>query len=258
LRASTRSRRQPLPGARLTSEIAVEHWLLKLLEAGDGDIPALLERGEVNLDALWQTLLESIDRAPRNLRGKPALSLQLATVLEDAWGYASLDTIGNAPGDTRANAIRSAHLLQAIVDAPHVLHTRHASSLLPLSSAQTGRLSTESPPTPTSAADAADVDCLSSRYQPTHARAPATATTLPPSGESLSRFAIDLTEKACHGEIDPVFARDREIQQMVDILVRRRKNNPILVGEPGVGKTALVEGLALRVVEGNVTNARKT
>ena len=69
---------------------------------------------------------------------------------------------------------------------------------------------------------------------------------------ALARFAIDLTEKAHRGEIDPVFGRDREIQQMIDVLARRRKNNPILVGEPGVGKTALVEGLALRVAEGNV------
>jgi type VI secretion system protein VasG len=72
--------------------------------------------------------------------------------------------------------------------------------------------------------------------------------------DALARFAIDLTEKARRGEIDPVFSRDREIQQTVDVLARRRKNNPILVGEPGVGKTALVEGLALRVAEGSVPN----
>ncbi|WP_162622295.1 AAA family ATPase, partial [Acinetobacter baumannii] len=68
----------------------------------------------------------------------------------------------------------------------------------------------------------------------------------------LNRFTEDVTEKARSGRIDPVFGRDTEIRQMVDILSRRRKNNPILVGEPGVGKTALVEGLALRIAEGNV------
>jgi type VI secretion system protein VasG len=73
-------------------------------------------------------------------------------------------------------------------------------------------------------------------------------------GEALARFAIDLTEKARRGAIDPVFGRDREIQQTIDVLARRRKNNPILVGEPGVGKTALVEGLALRVAGGSVPN----
>ncbi|MFP3740611.1 type VI secretion system ATPase TssH, partial [Burkholderia sp. SIMBA_019] len=68
----------------------------------------------------------------------------------------------------------------------------------------------------------------------------------------LGRFTIDITAKARAGQIDPVFGRDVEIRQMIDILARRRKNNPILVGEPGVGKTALVEGLALRIAEGDV------
>jgi ATP-dependent Clp protease ATP-binding subunit ClpA len=73
-----------------------------------------------------------------------------------------------------------------------------------------------------------------------------------PDGDALTRLAVDLTEKARCGDIDPVFGPDRKIQQMVNVLARRRKNNPILVGEPGVGKTALVEGLALRVSEGSV------
>lgn len=68
----------------------------------------------------------------------------------------------------------------------------------------------------------------------------------------LNRFTVNVTARASEGKIDPVFGRDNEIRQMVDILSRRRKNNPILVGEPGVGKTALVEGLALRIAEGNV------
>ncbi|WP_409033626.1 AAA family ATPase, partial [Klebsiella pneumoniae] len=74
----------------------------------------------------------------------------------------------------------------------------------------------------------------------------------------LNRFTEDVTEKARSGRIDPAFGRDTEIRQMVDILSRRRKNNPILVGEPGVGKTALVEGLALRITEGNVPDSLKT
>jgi type VI secretion system protein VasG len=268
--------------ARLAGEISVEHWLLKLVEAGDGDIPALLERCDIDIDTLWQALLESIERAPRNLRGKPTLSLQAATVLDDAWAYASIDETN---GSSR-HPIRSGHLLQAIVDAPHVLHTRHASSLLAFSSAQIRRLlprlgerSVEHVPTAmdtfashrspvsttaneaTEATEtigptaAADLQPNSPNPPPAHQPARTAPPTLPAGGESLVRFAIDLTDKARRGEIDPVYGRDREIQQMVDVLARRRKNNPILVGEPGVGKTALVEGLALRVVEGCVPNA---
>lgn len=75
---------------------------------------------------------------------------------------------------------------------------------------------------------------------------------------ALDKFTLDVTARAREGNIDPVFGRDNEIRQMVDILSRRRKNNPILVGEPGVGKTALVEGLALRIAEGNVPDALKS
>ena len=84
--------------------------------------------------------------------------------------------------------------------------------------------------------------------------APATTGPGAPKGEGgfIERFCVDFTAKAKEGGIDPVFGRDPEMRQMVDILARRRKNNPILVGEPGVGKTAVIEGLALRITEGDV------
>ena len=75
--------------------------------------------------------------------------------------------------------------------------------------------------------------------------------------EALARFAVDLTEKARKGEIDPILGRDEEIRQIVDILMRRRQNNPILTGEAGVGKTAVVEGFALRIAAGDVPPALK-
>ncbi|WP_321789943.1 type VI secretion system ATPase TssH [Burkholderia pyrrocinia] len=239
---------------RLADEIAVEHWVLKLIEADDGDIPAILRHYDLDIDALWDALIDVIDRMPRTLRGMPALSRQLATVIEDAWTH--------AVSDDSDGTIRSGHLLQAIVDAPHVLRTQRAWPLLSVSSTQIrrvlpriGRRSSENAPDemtlqpktsptvdqPGNVATEASID--------SHARqAPSRAT----DDNALARFALDLTEKARLGEIDPVFGRDREIRQMIDVLARRRKNNPILVGEPGVGKTALVEGLALRVVEGSV------
>jgi type VI secretion system protein VasG len=231
---------------RLADEITVEHWLLKLIEADDGDIPALLRHYELDVDAIWNALLAAIDRLPRNLRGMPSLSIQLASVLQDAWNLASREDI--------EGTIRSAHLLRAIIDAPHVLRTQDAWPLFTLAGAQIervlpklGRVTCENAAPEEANPDnssSADAPLVASSAQPQSPRAT--------DGEALARFAIDLTDKARRGEIDPIFGRDREIQQMIDVLVRRRKNNPILVGDPGVGKTALVEGLALRIADGTV------
>ncbi|BAN26168.1 type VI secretion system ATPase TssH [Caballeronia insecticola] len=231
---------------RLSDEITVEHWLLKLIEADDGDIPAILRHYEIDIDAIWNALLAAIDRQPRNLRGMPSLSIQLASALQDAWNLASREDIDGT--------IRSAHVLRAIIDAPHVMRTQDTWPLFSLTSAQIerllprlGRSTCENAP--------AQEDEEEDEAQTEPQKATPTSTPTPPrstDAEALARFAIDLTEKARRGDIDPVFGRDHEIQQMIDVLVRRRKNNPILVGEPGVGKTALVEGLALRIADGSV------
>ncbi|CAB3723684.1 Protein ClpV1 [Paraburkholderia phenoliruptrix] len=247
-----------LCNARLADEITVEHWLLKLIEAGDGDIPAILRRYEIDINGVWDALLAAIDRTPRNLRGKPSLSRSLAHVLENAWLHASA-------GES-AQPIRSANLLQAIVDAPHVLRATDAWPLLSISSTQVQRLLRDLDRQSAEGArqdvrEAADSKAPGSPGTVTATDdeaqrkvSPSPGISSGTDGDALGRFAIDLTEKAARGDIDPVFGRDREIQQMVDVLARRRKNNPILVGEPGVGKTALVEGLALRVAEGSVPN----
>jgi type VI secretion system protein VasG len=252
-----------LSNARLHGEITPEHWLLKLIERGDGDISAILRHYEIDIDTLWDALLASLERLPRDLRGKPALSRSLAEVLEGAWLQAC------AAGDAAFAEIpiRSSHLLQALVDAPHCLRTREAWPLLSISAAQIHRLgviidrhSVEADHHENAAKTHNDAPAETSGTEPA---APPEANATPrrhaplaqirqQAGDALARFAIDLTAKAQRGEIDPVFGRDREIQQVVDVLARRRKNNPILVGEPGVGKTALVEGLALRVAEGSV------
>ena len=257
--------------ARQADEITVEHWLLKFLEAGDGDIPAILHHYGIDQENVWDALLAAIDRLPRNLRGKPALAPQLALIIQDAWLKVEVH---------EDVTIRSGNLLQAIVEAPHVLRAHNAWPLLAISSAQIQRLlprlahrscesrNEEQEPAPAGTATKADThdthDAASSASTSQHdSGRPATAscnscnaeaqkTASQENGNALARFSVDLTEKAQRGEIDPVFGREREVQQMVDVLARRRKNNPILVGEPGVGKTALVEGLALRVAEGSV------
>nr|WP_057925733.1 type VI secretion system ATPase TssH [Burkholderia ambifaria] len=237
---------------RLADEIAVEHWVLKLIEAGDGDIPALLLHYDLDLDTVRDAMVDVIDRMPRTLRGMPALSPQLATVLQDAWAHAA--------SDDPDGLIRSGHLLQAIVDAPYVLRTQRAWPLLSVSSAQIrrvlprlGRRSCENAVDDgVSTPEADSAGGLPEAEAPTSGASVQAAPTRVIEHDALARFTLDLTEKARRGEIDPVFGRDREIRQMIDVLARRRKNNPILVGEPGVGKTALVEGLALRVVDDNV------
>ncbi len=252
--------------ARAHGEITLEHWLLKLIEPGTGDIPTILRHYEIDIDQVWNALLTSLERLPHDMRGKPALSHTLMEVLQRAWLTASM-------ADEMPN-IRSAHILAALVDAPHCLRATDAWPLLSMTSAQIQRLgnvldarSIESRADESSG----DVSATGST-QPSSAGLPASgpsasspngsaatnntstkaANRTATNGEALARFAIDLTAKAGRGEIDPVFGRDREIQQMIDVLARRRKNNPILVGEPGVGKTALVEGLALLVAEGSV------
>lgn len=210
---------------RAHRDIDVEHWLIKFLELGDGDLVAILRHYELDVESIWNGLLAAIDRLPQELRGKPGLSQRLGMWLEAAWVRASLE--GDSP------SIRSAHLFAALADAPHLLRAPDAWPLLSVSATQIERLRGELDRVSVEAAHAA-------------------STEQEPESEALRRFTIDITQKARDGKIDPVFGRDVEIRQMVDILARRRKNNPILVGEPGVGKTALVEGLALRIAEGDV------
>lgn len=228
--------------------ISIEHWLLKLLEQGEGDLTLIARRYEWDMDALWRGLLEHLDTLPRSVQGKPQLCAKLQQLIKNAWLHASLD--GN--NDT----LRSAHLLGALLETPSLLACEAAWPLLSISDAQLQRLfemldqhSEERPQVQQEAA--------LSRIETSVAHASSSADQSDALRAILDKFTQDITAKARAGQIDPVFGRDDEIRQVIDILSRRRKNNPILVGEPGVGKTALVEGLALRIAEGNVPDSLK-
>ncbi|MBB1636405.1 type VI secretion system ATPase TssH [Cupriavidus sp. UME77] len=240
---------------RAHRDIEVEHWLIKLLELGDGDLLAILRRYELDVDGIWNGLLAAIERLPHDLRGKPGLSQRLGQWLEAAWMRASLEAA--TPGES--TSIRSAHLLAALAETPHLLRAPGAWPLLSVSAVQIERLMHELDNISTEAAargagEPAGPARAPSSSAPVTAAAPAPTRSIPGQADTtaLARFTTDVTQKARDGKIDPVFGRDVEIRQMVDILARRRKNNPILVGEPGVGKTALVEGLALKIAQGNV------
>ncbi|MBE7829167.1 type VI secretion system ATPase TssH, partial [Yersinia pestis] len=241
---------------RAHAEITVEHWLLKLLEQGEGDITVIARRYEWDMDSLWQGLLAYLDTLPRTVQGKPQLSAALQQLIKSAWLDASLQE--------NADAVRSVHLMAALINSPSLLAADAAWPLLSLSTTQLHRLlplldsqSDERPEIQQAAAladspvnltdEAATVTSASGQPQLNDALQAA-----------LDKFTLDVTAKARANQIDPIFGRDSEIRQMIDILSRRRKNNPILVGEPGVGKTALVEGLALRIAEGNVPDSLKT
>ncbi|VVP95616.1 Protein ClpV1 [Pseudomonas fluorescens] len=226
--------------------ISIEHWLLKLLEQGEGDLTLIARRYEWDMDAIWRGLLDHLDTLPRSVQSKPQLCSKLQQLIKSAWLQASLD--GN--NDT----LRSAHLLGALLESPSLLACEAAWPLLSISNTQLQCLFVS-------------LDQHSEERPQVQQQATLNSLELVPGSLGtepsealhaiLEKFTQDITAKARTGQIDPVFGRDDEIRQVIDILSRRRKNNPILVGEPGVGKTALVEGLALRIAEGNVPDSLK-
>ncbi|MGL5424623.1 MAG: type VI secretion system ATPase TssH [Serratia fonticola] len=241
---------------RAHAQITPEHWLLKLLEQGEGDLTVLARRYEWNMDAVWQALLGWLDDHPRSVRNRPVLSASLETLLKQAWLSASL------AGDDQ---IRSQHLLTALLETPTLVQCDGIWPLLTLTASQLERLrplldnqSEERPERQQQASLNLPSSSLTDPTADSDSTHLAGRTLSEALQAALDKFTLDVTAKARAGQIDPVFGRDTEIRQMVDILSRRRKNNPILVGEPGVGKTALVEGLALRIAEGNVPDSLKT
>ncbi|MWN90835.1 type VI secretion system ATPase TssH [Gilliamella sp. Pra-s65] len=236
---------------RTHPEITIEHWLLKLLEQGSGDISLVARHYQLDLDKIWQGLLNYLEILPHTVNTKPSLSSSLIAILQSAWLKASLED--------HEESIRSIHILQALQEMPHCLKAQDAWQLLSLSVVSLQKMRAQLDETSDESAanqhiyhsnhlylndDIDKTKQLNNNQQQVAQQKHYQV--------ALSRFTEDITEKAKTGKIDPVFGRDSEIRQMIDILSRRRKNNPILVGDPGVGKTALVEGLALRIAEGNV------
>jgi len=222
--------------------VEIEHVLLGLLDRTDTDIAAILRHWEVEASRLLGDVNRSLDRMKTGNARAPTLSPEVVEMVKQAWLLASIEQ-----GATR---VRSGHLLWALL-ADETLSRRAREASGQLAKIQPDLMKRDYATVCANTAEAAQATS-----QATGSEA-AAAGDVPRAGGSaaLDQFTIDLTAQAKAGKIDPILGRDFEIRQMVDILTRRRQNNPILTGEAGVGKTAVVEGLALRIAAGDVPPA---
>ncbi len=224
---------------RSNYSVEIEHWLLKLLETENTDLRPILRHYDIDATRVNRELTKSLEGLKTGNARTPGLAPEILDLMSAAWTLTSLEY--------NAHRIRTAHLLTALLTNKELSrHIRESSpELAKIQGEQlqrelrvlienSGENELEGPPAgaPTAAGPG---------QVPVDSKTPA-----------LDQFTMNLTERAKKGEIDPVIGRDFEIRQVIDILTRRRQNNPILTGEAGVGKTAVVEGFALAVVAGDV------
>ncbi|MFL9947948.1 type VI secretion system ATPase TssH [Paraburkholderia agricolaris] len=230
--------------ARGHYEVDLEHLLLALLEEPASDVTLALRASRVDAHALRADVERELQRLKTGNTRTPVFSKHLIDLLEQAWLIASLDS--------RIGRIRSGHLLLALLTAPdlaqfaermspllrdvRVTDLKHKFDELTAGSREVER-SNDAENEADGASDAAAAD---------------SAPGAPSKTPALDTYTSNLTQRAREGKIDPVIGREGEIRQTIDILMRRRQNNPIMTGEAGVGKTAVVEGLALRIAADDV------
>ncbi|XUO75619.1 type VI secretion system ATPase TssH [Marinobacter sp. KM021] len=223
--------------SRQGAEITPAHLLFKLLETPFSDVRQILEHTGINHQQLQPLVGDSLNGEPQTAEPYPSFSPLLVELMQDAWLLASTE-LGHT--ELRSGAV----FLALLMNADRYLMPRVAQTLVDINREQLrkqfDRLTDGSVERPQltengSAKPVADTDM-----------------------DPLKRYATDFTKLAREEKLDPVVCRDAEIDQMIDILCRRRKNNPIVVGDAGVGKSALVEGLALRIVNGDVPDRLKT
>ncbi len=231
--------------SRTNYNVELEHWLLKLLEPADSDIARIVKQYGVDASRVNRDLTRSLDKLRTGNARAPELSLDVVDAMREAWVIASLKYGGQV--------VRSGHILTAL------LTDRNLSGRIRSSSEELAKIPTEQleKDLPTLTADTAEA-AEAARSQPAASSDGGPRPVSPDSKTpSLDQFTTNLTDQAKKGKIDPVLGRDAEVRQIIDVLTRRRQNNPILTGEAGVGKTAVVEGFALRIAAGDVPDALK-
>lgn len=214
-------------------EVTVEHFFSKAMEDANSDIPIILRQFEIDPSRVSKALSDVLEEFKTGNAAKPVFSPRIIELFQEAWMISSIDLT--------EGRVRSGAVLLAFLAKPASFSSGRYSDLL---SAISREALTK---------DFWTIVKGSSEHKSPAAVGTAAAADGAPAGDGfIGKYCQDFTASASEGKIDPIFGRDHEIREMVDILARRRKNNPILVGEPGVGKTAAIEGLALRITQGDV------
>ena len=225
--------------------VELVHWLHQMLQLQDSDLHRIIRHFELDAAKVARDFTEALDRLPRGATSISDLSEHIENAVERGWVYGSLMY--------KDSQVRGGYLIVGI------LKTTSLRNVLQSISKEFVKLSadtlTESLPSIVKGSPETDLGAADGSYlgdaQPGEASG-AMAPAAMGKQEALKKYAVDLTAKAKKGEIDPISGRDDEIRQIVDILMRRRQNNPLLTGEAGVGKTAVVEGFAVRLAQGDV------
>ncbi|MDB5960722.1 MAG: hypothetical protein JWP59_2016, partial [Massilia sp.] len=230
--------------------VELVHWMHQILQLQDSDLVRIIRHYEIDTATLARDLTAALDRLPRGSTSVTDLSSQLEESVERAWVYGTLMF-----GESQ---IRSGHLIVGLLKTNGLRNALYAMSKqferikLEHLSDNFNKLLGESPE-----AKLVATDGFSGGGAAPGEASGAIAPAAMGKQEALRKFTVDLTEQARSGKMDPIVGRDDEIRQMVDILMRRRQNNPIMIGEAGVGKTAVVEGFAQRIARGDVPPALK-
>ncbi len=226
--------------------VELVHWMHQLLAGQDSDLHRIIAHYDLDTGKIAAEMTRNLDGLPRGASTISDLSDHLMDAMERGWVWGSLLY--------SANQVRSGHLLLGILKTPALRNI--LMSISPeLSKIGADDLADNfmdatdgSPEEGLAPQDGSNVGGGAEPGEASGAMAPGAMG----KGEALEQFCTDLTAQAKNGEIDPIVGRDEEIRQIVDVLMRRRQNNPILTGEAGVGKTAVVEGFALRIARGDV------